>query len=99
MTSAFQAADKSGLDSPSTVTNVRKQFISGEHAMTRGLIDTHSLNREDIAALRALTPPENSPFTIGKVSHVVMKLAYIERSVAFTRSFLAFACLTPIRNP
>jgi catechol 2,3-dioxygenase-like lactoylglutathione lyase family enzyme len=90
MTSAFQAADKPRLDSPSTVTHACKQFISGEHAMTRGLIDTNGLDREDIAALRAVTPPENLPFTIGKISHVVMKVTDIERSVAFYTQLLGF---------
>ena len=58
--------------------------------MTRGLIDTNGLDREDIAALRAVTPPENLPFTIGKISHVVMKVADIERSVSFYTQLLGF---------
>lgn len=58
--------------------------------MTRGFIDTDGLDREDVAALRAVTPPGNLPFTIGKISHVVMKVADIERSVAFYTQLLGF---------
>ena len=58
--------------------------------MTRGLVDTDGLERDDIAALRAVTPPDDLPFTIGKISHVVMKVADIERSVEFYTQILGF---------
>ncbi|MFT6583011.1 MAG: catechol 2,3-dioxygenase [Alphaproteobacteria bacterium] len=58
--------------------------------MTRGLIDTDGLDRDDIKALRNARPPADMPFAIGKLSHVVLKVAYLERAVEFYTQVLGF---------
>ena len=58
--------------------------------MARGFIDTDNLDRDDIKALRAAKPPTDIPFAIGKLSHVVLKVADLERSVEFYTGVLGF---------
>jgi catechol 2,3-dioxygenase-like lactoylglutathione lyase family enzyme len=51
--------------------------------MARDSIDHDGLNREDIKRFYDTSPPEGVPFALGKISHVVLKVADLERSVAF----------------
>ncbi len=51
--------------------------------MARDSIDSDGLNREDIRDFYATKPPRDVPFALGKISHVVLKVADLERSVAF----------------
>jgi catechol 2,3-dioxygenase-like lactoylglutathione lyase family enzyme len=51
--------------------------------MRRDEIDYEGLNREDVRALRDAGPPRDMPFALGKISHVVLKVTDLERSVKF----------------
>ena len=51
--------------------------------MARDNIDHDGFNRDDIKALREAETPSDMPFTLGKISHVVLKVADLERSVEF----------------
>ncbi|MDP6342195.1 MAG: VOC family protein [Alphaproteobacteria bacterium] len=51
--------------------------------MARGIIDHDGLNRDDIRRLREARTPDDLPFDLGKISHVVLKVADLERSVRF----------------
>lgn len=51
--------------------------------MARGVIDKAGLAREDVRALRAAKPPADMPFDLTKLSHVVVKVSDLERSVKF----------------
>ena len=58
--------------------------------MARGVIDKAGLERADIRALRAARPPAGMPFTTPKISHVVLKVTDIERSVGFYTEVMGF---------
>ncbi len=51
--------------------------------MRRDTIDHEGFERADIKALRETGTPPDMPFRLGKISHVVLKVADLERSVAF----------------
>jgi catechol 2,3-dioxygenase-like lactoylglutathione lyase family enzyme len=51
--------------------------------MARNLIDYDGLARDDIVKLRNAETPDDLPFTLSKISHVVLKTADLERSVKF----------------
>ena len=46
-------------------------------------VDYEGLNRDDIARLRDTTTPDDMPFALQKISHVVLKVTDLERSVEF----------------
>ena len=56
--------------------------MAGKH------IDHEGLEREDIRALRAAKPPPSMPFTLDKLSHVVLKVSSLEQSVEFYTNVL-----------
>ena len=51
--------------------------------MGRGVIDTEGLNRDDMQKLRNFPHPENIPFNLDRISHLVLKVVDLERSVKF----------------
>lgn len=51
--------------------------------MTRHVVDYEGLEREDVVKLRDARTPDDMPFTLAKISHVVLKTADLERSVKF----------------
>ncbi len=51
--------------------------------MARDVIDHDGFEREDIRRLRAAAAPAEMPFQLNKLSHVVLKVADLERSVKF----------------
>jgi catechol 2,3-dioxygenase len=51
--------------------------------MARGVIDRKGLERDDVRALRAAKPPADMPFDLTRLSHVVVKVSDLERSVKF----------------
>ena len=51
--------------------------------MARGIVDIEGMERPDIAGLRAAKTPGDVPFGLAKISHVVLKVADLERSVRF----------------
>jgi catechol 2,3-dioxygenase-like lactoylglutathione lyase family enzyme len=61
--------------------------------MARGIIDHEGLGREDIRRLRNTETPSDLPFSLSKLSHVVLKVADLERSVKFYTEVLGF-CVT-----
>lgn len=58
--------------------------------MTRGKIDHTGLDGGDLRRLRALAPPADMPFGLAKISHVVLKVADLERAVDFYTQVLGF---------
>lgn len=58
--------------------------------MARGVIDKAGLARADIRALRDARPPADIPFTTPKISHVVLRVADLERSVRFYTEVMGF---------
>jgi catechol-2,3-dioxygenase len=58
--------------------------------MGRGVVDLENMDREDIAALRAVKPPKGLPFRMTKLGHVVLKVQDLERSVEFYTQVLGF---------
>jgi len=58
--------------------------------MTRRIIDHEGLERADVAALRRTRTPDDLPFGLAKISHVVLKVADLERSVTFYTEVLGF---------
>jgi catechol 2,3-dioxygenase len=58
--------------------------------MARGIIDFAGLKRDDIRALRERVTPPDMPFSLAKISHVVLKVADLERSVDFYTRVLGF---------
>jgi catechol 2,3-dioxygenase len=51
--------------------------------MTRRVVDYAGLEREDVVKLRDAKTPDDMPFSLGKISHVVLKVTDMERSVKF----------------
>jgi len=51
--------------------------------MTRHVVDYQGLEREDVVKLRDAKTPDDMPFNLGKISHVVLKVTDLERSVKF----------------
>ncbi len=58
--------------------------------MARGIIDYEGFKRADIRALAETKTPDDIPFSIGKISHVVLKVSDLERSVKFYTEVLGF---------
>jgi catechol 2,3-dioxygenase len=58
--------------------------------MARGVIDYAGMNRPDMKALRETAPSADIPFKLAKISHVVLKVADLERSVCFYTQVLGF---------
>lgn len=58
--------------------------------MARGIIDFEGFQRPDIKALKDTKTPDDVPFSIGKISHVVLKVSDLERSVKFYTDVLGF---------
>jgi catechol 2,3-dioxygenase-like lactoylglutathione lyase family enzyme len=51
--------------------------------MARDTVDHEGLNRPDIADFYASKAPADIPFALGKISHVVLRVKDLERSVKF----------------
>jgi catechol 2,3-dioxygenase len=51
--------------------------------MKRTAVDYEGLEGEDVAKLRDAKTPDDMPFTLSKISHVVLKTADLARSVKF----------------
>lgn len=51
--------------------------------MARRIIDREGLERADVRALREAKRPADMPFELSKISHVVVKVSDLERSVKF----------------
>lgn len=58
--------------------------------MARGVIDVEGLQRADIKALKETRTPGDVPFSLAKISHVVLKVSDLERSVRFYTQVLGF---------
>lgn len=58
--------------------------------MARGILDLAGLNRADIKAIRAVKTPDEIPFSLAKISHVVLKVSDLERAVQFYTQVLGF---------
>ncbi len=51
--------------------------------MTRHVVDYQGLERADVVKLRDAKTPDDMPFSLSKISHVVLKVTDLERSVKF----------------
>ena len=58
--------------------------------MARDVIDHEGMASPEARALREMGPPRGLPFRIGRIGHVVLKVADLERSVAFYTGVLGF---------
>ena len=58
--------------------------------MARGIIDHDGLRREDIRQLNSWETPDDIPFAAGKISHVVLKVRDLARSVKFYAEVMGF---------
>lgn len=58
--------------------------------MPRGVVDFEGLDSADARAIRDIEPPEDMPFKISKIGHVVLMVEDIDRSVAFYTQVLGF---------
>jgi|TARA_B100002003_G_C13926445_1_gene450238 catechol 2,3-dioxygenase len=58
--------------------------------MARGIIDRDGLRRADIRKLYEVETPGDVPFAARKISHVVLKVADLERSVHFYSQVMGF---------
>jgi catechol 2,3-dioxygenase len=58
--------------------------------MPRGVIDLEGLQSPEITALKEMRPPDDLPFNINKIGHVVVRVTDIERSVDFYTRVLGF---------
>lgn len=58
--------------------------------MARGIIDHAGLGREDIRAFYETETPSDVPFRAGKISHVVLQVMDLERSVKFYTEVMGF---------
>jgi catechol 2,3-dioxygenase-like lactoylglutathione lyase family enzyme len=58
--------------------------------MARGIVDFEGFRRADIRKLRSAETPGDIPFRLGKLSHVVVRVADLERSVDFYTKILGF---------
>ena len=58
--------------------------------MGRGVIDIEGINSPDIQSLKNTETPNDVPFCITKIGHVVLKVRNLERSVNFYTQILGF---------
>ena len=58
--------------------------------MGRGLIDIEGINSPEIQSLKNTETPNDIPFCITKIGHVVLKVTDLERSVDFYTQILGF---------
>ena len=58
--------------------------------MGRGVIDIQGINSPEIQSLKNTETPNNIPFCITKIGHVVLKVTDLERSVDFYTQILGF---------
>jgi catechol 2,3-dioxygenase len=58
--------------------------------MARGIVDQDGLQRADMVALKKTETPDDLPFAITKIGHVVLKVRDLERSVDFYTRVLGF---------
>ncbi len=58
--------------------------------MPRGVIDIEEINGPEMQAFKNTGTPEDLPFSINKIGHVVLKVADIKRSVEFYTQVLGF---------
>ena len=59
-----------------------------ESQMASRTIDHEGLNRPDVQRLKNTAPPADMPFRLDKISHVVLKVQDLERSVKFYTEML-----------
>ena len=63
--------------------------------MARGIIDMEGMNTLQTQSLKNTKTPEDLPFNITKIGHVVLKVTDLERSVKFyTRVPVSYTHLT-----
>jgi catechol 2,3-dioxygenase-like lactoylglutathione lyase family enzyme len=58
--------------------------------MPRRIIDYEGLDRPDVAAFRGAKTPDDLPFNLAKISHVVLKVCDLERAVKFYTEVMGF---------
>ena len=58
--------------------------------MSRGVIDIEGINSPEIQFLKNIETPNDIPFCITKIGHVVLKVTDLERSVDFYTQILGF---------
>jgi len=58
--------------------------------MARGIIDIEGMNAPEILSLKNSNTPNNLPFKITKIGHVVLKVTDLNRSVEFYSEVLGF---------
>ena len=58
--------------------------------MSRNVIDHEGMSSLECRALREQAPPPGLPFRVSRIGHVVLKVADLERSVAFYTGVLGF---------
>ena len=58
--------------------------------MGRGVIDIEGINSPEIQSLKNTATPNDIPFCITKIGHVVLKVTDLERSVDFYTQILGF---------
>jgi len=56
----------------------------------RAVVDTASLERDDMIALKNAQTPDDMPFDITKIGHVVLRVRDLERSTKFYTEVLGF---------
>ncbi len=56
----------------------------------RAVLDHESLERDDMRALKGAETPDEMPFDITKIGHVVLMVSDLERSTAFYTNVLGF---------
>jgi catechol 2,3-dioxygenase len=58
--------------------------------MARGIVDMAGLDSPDAKALRAAKTPDNLPFRVTKIGHMVLAVQDLERSVKFYTEVMGF---------
>jgi catechol 2,3-dioxygenase len=56
----------------------------------RAVLDRETLNRDDMKALMAMETPDDMPFDVTKIGHVVLRVSDLERSTEFYTRVLGF---------
>lgn len=56
----------------------------------RAVLDQETLNRPDMKALMGMETPEDMPFNVSKIGHVVLRVSDLERSTEFYTKVLGF---------